>query len=116
MITILQRDEPKSDRTTGILTLPDGETHRSIEPLWNNNSAVGSCVPAGTYAFMRETIGVYQYFKLINVPKRSGIELHLGTHPSQTKGDILLPEMCLERMKLVFYPNVDEVYSIEIRD
>ena len=113
---ILQRTDRKSDRTLGTLTLPDGSEYTSLELPWRGNVNDISCIPAGIYKFMRDTVGRFQWFKLLDVPKRFNIEMHLGTKPSHTLGCILLPKECLLKMKNEFFSETDLEFVIQILD
>ena len=113
---IIQRLKSPSDRTNGIVTLPDGTQYPSLERPWLDNQTSISCIPAGHYKFKRDTHGRFQWFRVFNVPKRTNIELHLGTIPTHSDGCILLPKECLLAMKNFFFGDLDLTYILEIRD
>jgi len=113
---ILQRMESPSDRTNGILTLPDGTEYKSLERAWLNNQTSISCIPAGRYKFKRDTHGRFQWFRVLDVNKRTDIEMHLGTKPSHSEGCILLPKECLKAMRDFFFNDLDLTYVLEIRN
>jgi hypothetical protein len=113
---IIQRLKSPSDRTNGIVTLPDGTEYLSLERPWLNNQTSISCIPAGHYKFKRDTHGRFQWFEVLDVDKRTHIEMHLGTKPSHSEGCILLPVECLLAMKNFFYGDLDLTYVLEIRD
>ena len=113
---ILQRLDSPSDRTNGILTLPDGTEYKSLERPWLNNQTSISCIPAGHYKFKRDTHGRFQWFRVLDVNKRTDIEMHLGTKPSHSQGCILMTKDCLLEMKNEFFDDVREQYVLEIRD
>ena len=113
---ILQRIESPDDRTNGIVTLPDGSQFKSLERPWLDNQTSISCIPAGHYKFKRDTHGRFQWFRVLDVPGRTDIEMHLGTIPTHSDGCILLPKECLLAMKNFFFGDLDLTYVLEIRD
>jgi len=113
---IIQRLKSPEDRTNGIVTLPDGTEHKSLERPWMNNLTSISCIPAGHYKFKRDTYGRFQWFEVLDVDGRTNIEMHLGTRPSHSEGCILLPKECLLTMKNIFYSDLDLMYVLEIKD
>ena len=113
---IIQRLDSPSDRTNGILTLPDGTEYKSLERPWLNNAVGLSCIPAGHYKFKRDTHGRFQWFRVLDVNKRTDIEMHLGTKPSHSEGCILLPKECLKAMRDFFFNDLDLTYVLEIRN
>tara|TARA_R110000796_G_C14496526_1_gene428394 strand:- start:418 stop:765 length:348 start_codon:yes stop_codon:yes gene_type:complete len=113
---IIQRLKSLSDRTDGIVTMPDGTEYSSIERPWLNNQVSVSCIPSGHYKFKRDTHGRFQWFEVLNVEGRTNIEMHLGTKPSHSEGCILLPKNCLLAMKNFFYSDLDFAYVLEIRN
>ena len=113
---ILQRIKSPSDRTNGIVTLPDGTEYPSIERPWLDNQTSVSCIPAGHYKFKRDTHGRFQWFRVLDVEGRTNIEMHLGTKPSHSEGCILLPMDCLLAMKNFFFSDLDLTYVLEIRN
>ena len=113
---ILQRIKSPSDRTNGIVTLPDGTEYPSLERPWLNNQVSVSCIPAGHYKFKRDTHGRFQWFRVLDVEGRTNIEMHLGTKPSHSEGCILLPMDCLLAMKNFFFSDLDLTYVLEIRN
>ena len=113
---IIQRDKSQADRTTGTAILPNGSEHKTLELPWKNNSVGLSCIPAGFYRFARDTHGRFQWFRLLHVPNRTHIEMHLGTRPSHSQGCILMTKDCLLEMKNQFFDDVREQYVLEIRD
>jgi hypothetical protein len=113
---VIQRLKSPYDRTNGILTLPDGTEYKTLERPWLNNAVSLSCIPAGHYKFKRDTQGRFQWFRVLDVDRRTDIEMHLGTKPEHSEGCILLPIECLKAMKNYFFDNVDLLYVMEIRD
>jgi hypothetical protein len=113
---ILQRLDSPDDRTNGIVTLPDGTEYPSLERPWLDNQPSVSCIPAGNYKFVRDTHGRFQWFEVLDVYKRTHIEMHLGTKPSHSEGCILLPKECLQAMKNFFYGDLHLSYVLEIRN
>jgi hypothetical protein len=113
---IIQRLTSPSDRTNGIVILPDGTEYSSLERPWLNNQTSISCIPAGHYKFKRDTHGRFQWFRVLDVLGRTNIELHLGTIPTHSDGCILLSKECLLAMKNFFFGDLDLTYVLEIRD
>ena len=113
---IIQRLKSPDDRTNGIVTLPDGTEHPSLERPWLNNQPNISCIPAGHYKFKRDTHGRFQWFKVLSVDKRTNTEMHLGSRPSHSEGCILLPIECLNAMRDFFFGDLDLTYVLEIRN
>lgn len=112
---IIQRNKPLKDRTLGVVTLPDGREFESMELLWNDNKVGASCIPAGFYRFKRDLFGRFQWFRVLDVHKRTNIEMHLGTKPSHSKGCILLTIECLRAM-MDLYGDDHLEYVLEIRE
>ena len=112
---IIQRLKSPSDRTNGIVTLPDGTEYTSLERPWLDNQTSISCIPSGHYKFKRDTHGRFQWFRVLDVTGRTHIEMHLGTRPSHSEGCILLPKECLMAMKNFFFGDLDLTYVLEIR-
>lgn len=76
--------------TFGTLYL-DGWACTTLENPWKNNEPYISCIPTGVYIIKRDTFkGQYENFKLVNVPGRSAIELHIGNTITDTNGCPLL--------------------------
>ena len=113
---IIQRLNSPSDRTNGIVTLPDGTKYPSLERPWLNNQTSISCIPAGHYKFKRDTHGRFQWFEVLDVEGRTNIEMHLGTKPRHSEGCILLPRECLLAMRDFFFGDLDLTYVLEIRN
>lgn len=90
---ILRRDDESALRTFGQFFDDDGTLLcQTLELPWRDNHASLSRIPAGTYTAFRfdsPTIG-YQLFQLRNVPRRSGIDVHIGNTVRDTKGCILV--------------------------
>ena len=62
---------------------------KTLELPWKDNRRGVSCIPEGTYESVKEGPTVhrpYIYFRLPNVPGRSGILWHPGTYTSHIKG------------------------------
>lgn len=112
---ILQRLDSPSDRTNGLFILPDGTEYPSLERPWLDNQVGASCIPAGHYKFVRDTHGRFQWFRVLDVPGRTHIELHLGSKPEHSEGCILLPMECLRAMRDFFYSDLNLTYVLEIK-
>lgn len=81
-----------TDRTLGSI-YRNGETiAKTLELPWVQNRRGISCVPESIYRVLRQPpkeSRPYWYFRLPNVPNRSGILIHRGTEPGHSKGCIL---------------------------
>jgi hypothetical protein len=109
---IIQRGKPQPNKTVGIQILPDGREFPTLEPPWRNNQVKISCVPAGFYRFVVDTTGRFQWFKILFVPKRTHIEMHMGLF---SEGCVLMLKQGLLAMQ-EFYNDPAEIYIVEIRD
>jgi hypothetical protein len=70
-----------------------------LELPWKENKRAISCIPEGEYEAHKEgptTKRPYIYFRLPNVPGRSGILWHPGTYTSHIKGCSLPGEKLLD--------------------
>lgn len=103
----------KKDRTTGVLTLPDGDELHTLELPWHDNRVNVSCIPEGRYKFTRDGHGRFQWFKLLDVPGRSFIEFHQGIKPEHSQGCILMSRESLLKMRK-WYGNTS-TYILEIK-
>jgi len=112
---IIQRGKPLEDRIIGVVTLGGGMQFESMELLWDDNKVGASCIPAGFYKFKRDLFGRFQWFRVLDVPKRTHIEMHLGTIPSHSLGCILLSIECLRAMMNIYGDETLE-YVLEIRN
>jgi hypothetical protein len=114
MIT-LQRDKPLADRTTGILTLPDGTEVPTLELPWRDNQVSISCIPAKIYKFKRDYYGRHQWFSILLVEGRTHIEVHEGSKPEHSEGCILIAKKYLQLM-IKWFGDADVLYVLEIKD
>lgn len=93
MIWTLQRTQKSSIATLGTMISPAGSPFCvTLERPDLGNQHDISCIPAGTYTahrFKSPKRG-YDVFKLLNVPDRTDIEIHIGNFESNTDGCILL--------------------------
>lgn len=82
-----------TDRTLGSI-YRNGETiAKTLELPWVQNRRGISCVPESIYRVLRQPpkeSRPYWYFRLPNVPNRTGILIHRGTEPTHSKGCILV--------------------------
>ena len=76
------------DKTTGILTLPDGSELVTLERPWLNNRSFVSCIPERKYKVRRNQTGKHQWYGLLDVPERSFIEIHTATRVNHLEGCI----------------------------
>lgn len=81
-----------TDRTLGSI-YRNGETiAKTLELPWVQNKRGISCIPEGLYRVIRQDpkpSRPYPYFRLPNIPNRTGILIHRGTEPSHSRGCIL---------------------------
>nr|VFK58914.1 MAG: hypothetical protein BECKUNK1418G_GA0071005_100548 [Candidatus Kentron sp. UNK]VFK68630.1 MAG: hypothetical protein BECKUNK1418H_GA0071006_100448 [Candidatus Kentron sp. UNK] len=66
--------------TVGELLLPNGERLYTVEAPWRGNAPNVSCIPCGEYEVAPDTDGNHQYWRLLDVPERSGIEIHAANY------------------------------------
>lgn len=92
---ILARDPLKMGHpTTGRLFLVRGETRtelcRTLELPWENNASGISCIPAGSYrmAYVHSPRYGRKMWRVLDVPKRSGILIHAANFVRQLRGCI----------------------------
>jgi len=109
----IKRNDHLHDRTLGISILPDGREFPTMELPWNDNKVGESCIPTGMYKFKVDLYGRFQWFKVLNVDKRTHIEMHLGTHPSHSLGCILMTIEGLRAMQ-EFYNDPELEYVLEV--
>jgi hypothetical protein len=95
--------------------LPDGYEIKTLERPWLDNKVGVSCIPVGMYEFKRDTYGRHQWFRVIDVPHRTHIEMHEGTKPKHSEGCILMSNYDLNKM-LEFYGDEELTYVLEIID
>lgn len=78
--------------TLGSLYDADGSLIcKTMELPWRNNKRLISCIPEGTYRVIKQPPKPgrnYPYFRLPDVPGRSGILIHRITYVSGLKGCI----------------------------
>lgn len=82
--------------TIGRLAYPGGGECYTLEEAWRDNQPKISCIPKGSYALARDTFkGRYPNYRLVEVPGRTAIELHIGNSVVDTEGCILLGSLVL---------------------
>ena len=127
---ILERVE-LTDRVLGSIYGPDGAMiAKSLELPNKENKRAISCIPYGTYEVIKQQPKPdrpYVYFRLPNVPGRSGILIHRGTKPAHSKGCILVasrftnietsePELADSTIKLDWMAkNLPDQFTLTIR-
>jgi len=89
---ILQRIAQTSEWTMGKLYDEDGaEVCNTLELGWRNNIRNISCIPSGNYkCTITDEGGRYPVIRVLNVPGRDGIQIHIGNYLTQIKGCILV--------------------------
>lgn len=93
---ILKRVESNKDYTSGIWEISDDLIVQTLELPWKNNKQSISCIPTGAYKCkildtpeeLRTSRFDYKHISIENVPKRSGIKIHIANFVSQLKGCI----------------------------
>lgn len=96
----------ESDRTNGIIELPDGHLIKTLELPNKNNQVNVSCIPEHQYIISRDHTGKHQYFKVNDVPNRTHIEIHLATKPSHLLGCIgIYKKSDIEKLVKMFGEN-----------
>lgn len=82
------------DRTLGSIKDTLGNViAKTLELPWKDNERSVSCIPEGAYRVIQQPPKEdrpYPYFRLPEVPGRSGILIHRGINPSHSKGCILV--------------------------
>lgn len=76
------------DRTEGKFIMPDDSHLYTLERPDLNNKPFVSCIPEGKYLVKRDKVGKHRWYKLINVPRRSGIEIHIANTVDELQGCI----------------------------
>jgi Family of unknown function (DUF5675) len=78
--------------TLGSIYAPDGSlVCKTMELAWKDNKRSISCIPEGAYKVIKQPPKEdrdYSYFRLPNVPGRSGILIHRITYVKDLKGCI----------------------------
>lgn len=87
----IKREIISNKATLGTLINPKGlEIAKTLElPFMDNKQGI-SCIPFGIYQCKKDNTGKYRFWKILNVPGRSGIEFHNGNYANETDGCILL--------------------------
>ena len=79
--------------TFGLL-VANGEIYHTLELPWLNNKRNASCIPVGEYKCIymaKSSSGKYRnVYHVVGVEGRSGILIHSGNLPEQTKGCVLI--------------------------
>lgn len=92
---ILTRTKYDEHLTAGVLSFSQHETSYAIlENPWKDNQRNISCIPEGLYTVKRDKTGRFQWWKILDVPNRSNIEIHTGNTTGDTAG-CLLPALYL---------------------
>lgn len=81
------------DETLGSWYMDDQLLCKTLELPWRQNKRGVSCIPESIYLVIKQPpkeTRPYPYFRLPNVPGRSGILIHRGLNPTHSKGCILV--------------------------
>lgn len=86
----IKRSKDRTINTQGKLSIPDFDCCTLELPDLNNHPQT-SCIPNGEYEWVK--VGAtpkipYTHIALLNVPKRSGICIHIGNYASLKKSDV----------------------------
>lgn len=77
--------------TLGVLFRFGDRVYTTLERPWKDNKKNTSCIPKGVYKVVRHNTHEYpNTWRLLNVPDREGILIHIGNYPQDTKGCILI--------------------------
>lgn len=90
----------EQDRTVGKIVLENCNVITSLELPWNDNKVGQSCIPTGEYLVKRDRTGKHQWFRIVNVPNRTFIEIHEGHKPNHSQGCILFDTVELQDLLL----------------
>lgn len=89
-ITIV-RTSYNSSSITGELFVNGKFICHTLELPWQNNQSYISSIPSGKYkAILRYDKNDKWRIQLENVPNRTGVQIHIGNHPSQIEGCVLV--------------------------
>lgn len=93
-LTLIRADPaPDADGIIGFIADDNGKfICNSLELPWLQNQHYVSCIPKGTYALTTgpRQIGGLATFRLLNVPDRTDIDVHVGNYPHDSLGCILV--------------------------
>ena len=87
---ILKRKYREGEATLGIITLDGKEICRTLENPWVDNQVNISCIPEGKYLCQTDDTGKFQWWKVLGVEGRSGVEIHQGNRERDTQGCIII--------------------------
>lgn len=119
-----------ADRTLGSIYRNGELICKTLELPWKDNKRGISCIPETSYLVIKQIPKPdrpYPYFRLPNVPGRSGILIHRGTNPTHSKGCILVarrfkdietdfPSLAESADKLTWMTNnLPDSFELEIR-
>lgn len=76
------------DRTDGVILLPNTQVIRTLELPWRDNKVNVSCIPEDQYIIEPDNTGRHQWFRVLNVPNRTFIEIHQATKTEHLLGCI----------------------------
>lgn len=91
----LQRLDYTERATFGYITDAEGrEIAKTLELPWRANQRNTSCIPPGRYRceLYKSPKRGYRLYKLLSVPGRTAIEIHIGNTTKDTEGCILVGE------------------------
>jgi hypothetical protein len=95
----LVRVERDQLTTVGVITTDTMYQCWSLEPAWVDNALNISCIPAGSYECVWTTSSRFgKVYHVLDVPYRTGIEIHPGNYHTDTQGCILLGRALVKYM------------------
>jgi hypothetical protein len=89
---ILKREIISNKAILGTLLSDSEELCKTLENPWKNNAPNISCIPEGIFRCKKDDTGKFQFYKILDVGGRSGVEIHNGNKEQHTKGCILVGE------------------------
>lgn len=126
-ITII-RTSYNANSVTGELFANGNFICHTLELPWQNNQSYISSIPSGKYkAILRYDKNDKWRIQLENVPKRSGVQIHIGNYPSQIEGCVLVGDEVFNadnkiekssnaylRLKSAFYGTSDPITTPDV--
>ena len=96
MKVTLKRINMSSKHTFGVFSIDDNPICFTLERPWIGNKRNISCIPEGKYecvlhtSYSKNKILDNKVFKLVNVPNRDNILIHIGNWVTDSQGCILV--------------------------
>jgi len=90
MKQVILKRQYKEFCTLGTMYLRGEELCKTLERPWKDNKQGISCIPEGSYKCVKDDTGKFKYWKVLDVPNRTLIEIHNGNLVKNTEGCILV--------------------------